>query len=132
MASGTTDQSLSYDEEAQLHHRINNDKDLEPGSTPENMPPNNPAPDGGIRAWFVAGGAASIFLCTLGLANSFGTFEQYYLSHQLKGDSASKVAWTGSLQSFLQFFAGMLGGPLFDRYGSMVCCPQLLFVRRLD
>ncbi|EAW23428.1 monocarboxylate permease [Aspergillus fischeri NRRL 181] len=122
--SGTTDQSPSYDEEPQLHHHISSDKDHEPENTPENMSTNNPAPDGGIRAWFVAGGAASIFLCTLGLANSFGTFEQYYLSHQLKGDSASKISWIGSLQSFLQFFAGMLGGPLFDRYGSMVIYPS--------
>ncbi|PKX89633.1 uncharacterized protein P174DRAFT_424814 [Aspergillus novofumigatus IBT 16806] len=123
MASGTTDQSLLYEEEPQLHHHIKSDKDHEPGNTPENMSANNPAPDGGIRAWFVAGGAASIFLCTLGVANSFGTFEQYYLSHQLKGDSASKISWIGSLQSFLQLFAGMLGGPLFDRYGSLVIYP---------
>jgi hypothetical protein len=92
--------------------------------TSEKEPPNAPgagsAPDGGVRAWLVAAGAASVFLCTLGLANSFGTFEEYYLTHQLKGNTASAISWIGSLQSFLQFFSGMLGGPLFDRFGAKV------------
>ncbi|KAJ0419388.1 major facilitator superfamily domain-containing protein [Aspergillus carlsbadensis] len=88
----------------------------------ENNP--NPAPDGGLRAWLVAGGAAAIFLSTLGLANSFGAFESYYLRHQLSNESESRIAWIGSLQSFLQFFSGMLGGPLFDRYGALVIYPS--------
>ncbi|GIJ84575.1 hypothetical protein Asppvi_003422 [Aspergillus pseudoviridinutans] len=124
MTSSTTDLSLSSHEGPQPHHHINSEKDHELRNTHVNAPGNNPAPDGGTRAWLVAGGAASIFLCSLGLANSFGTFEEYYLSHQLKGDSASKISWIGSLQSFLQFFAGMLGGPLFDRYGSIVIYPS--------
>lgn len=79
-----------------------------------------PAPEGGFRAWIVAASGACIFFSTLGFANSFGTFEQYYLSHQLQGSSASKVSWIGSLSAFLQFFAGMFGGPLFDRFGAKV------------
>lgn len=78
------------------------------------------APEGGTRAWLVAAGSASIFFSTLGFANSFGTFEEYYIDHELQGESASKIAWIGSLASFLQFFTGMLGGPLFDRYGEKV------------
>ncbi|KAI0126806.1 major facilitator superfamily domain-containing protein [Xylariales sp. AK1849] len=81
------------------------------------------APEGGSRAWIVASGGAAIFFCTLGFGNSFGAFEQYYSEHLLKGESASKISWIGSLASFLQFFAGMLGGPLFDRYGSKVVRP---------
>lgn len=73
-----------------------------------------------LRSVFVAVGAACIFFCTLGLSNSFGTFEEYYLTHQLSNQSPSAISWIGSLQSFLQFFAGMLGGPLFDHYGSLV------------
>lgn len=71
----------------------------------------------------VAAGASCIFFCTLGLSNSFGTFEEYYLQHQLSDQSPSAISWIGSLQSFLQFFAGMLGGPLFDHYGSLVKQP---------
>lgn len=73
-----------------------------------------------LRSFGVVAGAACIFFCTLGLSNSFGTFEEYYLTHQLSSESPSVISWIGSLQSFLQFFTGMLGGPLFDRYGSMV------------
>ena len=79
------------------------------------------APDGGLRAWLVTAGTACIFFSALGFSNSFGIFEEYYLSHQLKNESADKVAWIGSLAAFLQFATGALGGPLFDRYGAWVC-----------
>ncbi|XP_014554678.1 hypothetical protein COCVIDRAFT_39426 [Bipolaris victoriae FI3] len=82
-----------------------------------------PAPEGGRRAWIVAAGGGAIFFSTLGFANSFGTFEEYYLRHQLKGWSASDISWIGSLAIFLQFFAGMLSGPLFDRYGEKMIRP---------
>ncbi|KAK6822867.1 hypothetical protein PG987_014412 [Apiospora arundinis] len=81
------------------------------------------APEGGARAWLAAAGGASIFFSTLGFANSFGTFEEYYLTHQLQGESASKISWIGSLAVFIQFFVGMVAGPLFDRYGSKVVRP---------
>lgn len=78
------------------------------------------APDGGARAWLVAAGGASLFFCCLGFANSFGTFEEYYLSHQLRGQSPDNIAWTGSLAAFLQFATGAIAGSLFDRYGAWV------------
>ncbi|ORY71475.1 monocarboxylate permease-like protein [Pseudomassariella vexata] len=83
-----------------------------------------PAPEGGARAWLVAAGSGAIFFATLGFANSFGTFEQYYLTHQLRESSASSVSWIGSLAIFLQFFTGMLSGPLFDRYGAKIMWPS--------
>ncbi|KFY40156.1 hypothetical protein V494_03629 [Pseudogymnoascus sp. VKM F-4513 (FW-928)] len=82
-----------------------------------------PAPDGGARAWIVAAGGSAILFCCLGFANSFGTFEQYYLTHQLRGHSADKIAWIGSISAYLQFGAGMFGGPMFDRYGSRIMQP---------
>ncbi|OLN86697.1 Riboflavin transporter MCH5-like protein 1 [Colletotrichum chlorophyti] len=82
------------------------------------------APDGGLRAWMVASGAATIFFCTLGLSNTFGLFVEYYMTHQLQGQTASNISWIGSVQSFLQFFSGMLGGPLFDRYGVWIIYPS--------
>lgn len=103
---------------------LNTEKpDLQPPATEvehENEQHASEAPEGGTRAWLVAGGAASIFFCTLGFSNSFGTFEEYYITHQLQGESASRVSWIGSLGSFLPFFAGMVAGPLFDRYGEKV------------
>lgn len=79
-----------------------------------------PAPEGGLRAWLVAGGGATIFFCTLGFANSFGAFVEYYSTHQLSTESESKISWIGSLAAFLQFFTGMVSGPMFDRYGEKV------------
>jgi hypothetical protein len=103
---------------------LNTEKpDLQPPTTEvehENEQTISDAPEGGARAWLVAGGAASIFFCTLGFSNSFGTFEEYYITHQLQGESASKISWIGSLGAFLPFFAGMVAGPLFDRYGEKV------------
>ena len=78
------------------------------------------APDGGLRAWLVATGAAFIFFSALGYANSFGVFQEYYMTHQLREESPDKIAWIGSLSAFFQFAAGAVGGPLFDRYGAWV------------
>ncbi|KJZ70873.1 hypothetical protein HIM_09738 [Hirsutella minnesotensis 3608] len=89
----------------------------------------SPAPEGGVRAWLVAAGGAAIFFSTLGLSNSFGTFEEYYLSHQLTSESPSKVSWIGSLALFLQFSAGVVAGPAFDVFGSKAIHPfALLYV----
>ncbi|KAG8408339.1 hypothetical protein J3459_017944 [Metarhizium acridum] len=79
-----------------------------------------PAPDGGMEAWLVAGGGFCIFFCCLGFSNSFGILADYYIQNQLRGESAQKIAWIGSLSAFLQFLSGMVGGPLFDQFGSKV------------
>ncbi len=96
----------------------------------EKMPPASQnygeAPDGGTRAWLVAAGGSSIFFACLGFSNAFGTFQEYYLTHQLRGESPTDIAWIGSLAAFLQFASGMLGGPLFDRFGARVCHLRLL------
>ncbi|CCC07207.1 hypothetical protein SMACR_08588 [Sordaria macrospora] len=84
------------------------------------------APDGGVKAWLVAAGGSAIFFCCLGFANSFGTFEQYYLTHQLKQRSPDAIAWIGSLSVYMQFASGMLGGPLFDRFGAAVIRPAAI------
>ncbi|OTB04515.1 hypothetical protein M426DRAFT_58431 [Hypoxylon sp. CI-4A] len=81
------------------------------------------APDGGFRAWLVAVGACCVFFSALGFSNAFGVFEEYYLTHQLEGESADKIAWIGSLAVFLQFLSGNIGGPIFDRYGAWVLRP---------
>ncbi|KAB5523835.1 riboflavin transporter MCH5 [Coniochaeta sp. 2T2.1] len=82
-----------------------------------------PALDGGLRAWMVAAGTAGIYFCTMGYANSFGVFQAYYLSHQLQNETPDRIAWIGSLQNFLIFASGVIGGPLFDRFGAKVLYP---------
>ncbi len=82
-----------------------------------------PAPDGGARAWLAVAGAACIFFSCLGFMNSFGVFQAYYMTHQLRGQPSDNIAWIGSLTSFIQFAGGALTGPLFDRYGAWVIRP---------
>jgi MFS family permease len=47
--------------------------------------------------------------------------QEYYQAHQLSAESTSAISWIGSLQVFFLLAGGLVGGPLFDRYGSKVC-----------
>jgi MFS family permease len=51
--------------------------------------------------------------------------QEYYESHRLSGTSASAISWIGSLQIFFLFAGSLFGGPLFDRYGAVVCISLL-------
>lgn len=111
--------SLSSDLEKPPQGTAHPSKDTQDGTAPSPSPPNpDPAPDGGLRAWLVALGAASTTFACLGLTNSFGVFQSYYATHILRTSTPSAIAWIGSLSSFLQFALGALAGPLFDRYGA--------------
>ncbi|OGM42350.1 hypothetical protein ABOM_007909 [Aspergillus bombycis] len=86
-------------------------------------------PDGGSRAWSVAAGAAGLMFCAFGYVNSFGVYQEYYLLNQLSTRPPDDISWIGSLQVFFLFSGTLIGGPLFDRYGSVVLWPSaLLFV----
>ncbi|KAL1835868.1 hypothetical protein VTJ49DRAFT_5961 [Mycothermus thermophilus] len=82
-----------------------------------------PAPEGGLRAWLVVVGSACIFFSCLGFMNSFGVFQAYYMSHQLRHRSPDDIAWLGSLTMYIQFAGGVVAGPLFDRFGAWVIRP---------
>ncbi|KAJ9142962.1 Riboflavin transporter MCH5 [Pleurostoma richardsiae] len=92
----------------------------------ETATPAQDFPEGGLRAWMVAAGTGGILFCTLGYTNSFGVFQEYYMAHQLKHESSDRIAWIGSLQGFLIFASGAVGGPLFDRYGAKVIRPAAI------
>ncbi|KAM0561296.1 hypothetical protein ACHAPJ_003175 [Fusarium lateritium] len=93
-------------------------------STPQDeKPQDNDFPDGGTRAWLVAAGASSAFFCTLGYTNVFGIFQAYYMFNQMPERSADDIAWIGSIQAFLIFATGAVGGPLFDRFGAWLLRP---------
>ncbi|KAL6230885.1 hypothetical protein BDW75DRAFT_248293 [Aspergillus navahoensis] len=88
-----------------------------------------PFPDGGARAWTVALGAGGVLFCTFGYVNAFGVYQDYYITHQLSNYSASDIAWIGSVQTFFLFGSGLVGGPLFDRYGAKVIwAPAVLVI----
>ncbi|KAJ5782241.1 hypothetical protein N7457_004015 [Penicillium paradoxum] len=86
-------------------------------------------PDGGARAWSVAASAAGLMFCSFGYINAFGVYQEYYQYHQLANRTPDEISWLGSLQVFFLFAATLIGGPLFDRYGSKVVWPSsILFV----
>ncbi|RDW80164.1 hypothetical protein BP6252_04802 [Coleophoma cylindrospora] len=71
-----------------------------------------PPPDGGTRAWLqVFQGHLAIFN-TMGYINSYGLFEQYYVSNL--GLNSSDLAWPGSVQIFLFCLLATVSGRLFD------------------
>ncbi|KAK3356576.1 riboflavin transporter MCH5 [Lasiosphaeria hispida] len=89
-------------------------------SQPVNL---NVYPEGGLRAWLVAAGTAGVLFCTLGYSNSFGVFQAYYIRNQLRDYDPDDIAWIGAIQVFLVFALGIIGGPVFDRYGAWVIKP---------
>lgn len=65
-------------------------------------------PDGGLEAWLVVLGGWCALVCTFGLINSVGVFEQYYVSGPLKAYGQSTVSWILSALVFLQIFCGSI------------------------
>lgn len=101
-------------------HNYNNLQPMARKGDEEESTVQSEAPDGGSQAWLVAAGAGCAFFAGLGFANSFGVFQEYYMAHQLHHKSADDIAWIGSLNAFLQFIGGAVGGPLADRFGVAV------------
>ncbi|KAF8860861.1 MFS general substrate transporter [Acephala macrosclerotiorum] len=54
-------------------------------------------PDGGLRAWSVAVGAAGVLFCTFGYSNAFGVYQEYYQTHQLSHEFGAKVIWPAAI-----------------------------------
>ncbi|KAJ5202496.1 hypothetical protein N7449_004575 [Penicillium cf. viridicatum] len=83
-------------------------------------------PEGGLRAWSVVAGAFCISFCTFGYLNAYGVYQNYYSTHQLIEKSSSTIAWIGSVQTCLLLGGGIVGGPLFDKYGTKVIWPAAI------
>ena len=98
-------------------------------------------PEGGFRAWLVVSGSAASMFCTFGYLTGFGyvkgvwleiqlavlkiydrIYQQWYAENQLKSYTQSDISWIGSVQIFLTFAGGLVGGPVLDRYGIVVSC----------
>ncbi|KAH8728572.1 major facilitator superfamily domain-containing protein [Phaeosphaeriaceae sp. PMI808] len=101
-------------------------KSLEKQADPVDIAQFDPAPEGGTRAWLNATGGFCIFFGCLGFTSCFGVLQEYYSTHQLSDHSPDEIAWIGSVSSFLQFAGGILGGPVFDRYGAWILWPATI------
>ncbi|KAI0263412.1 MFS general substrate transporter, partial [Gloeopeniophorella convolvens] len=71
-------------------------------------------PDGGLQAWLVVLGAASVTFSTFGYVNAWGEFQDYYEDIVLRNKSPSTIAWIGSVQYSLVFLPALIVGRLFD------------------
>ncbi|OJJ49156.1 hypothetical protein ASPZODRAFT_59824 [Penicilliopsis zonata CBS 506.65] len=88
------------------------------GGPPGGGPPGRtPPPDGGRDAWLTVLGSFCGMFVSFGWINCIGVFQDYYESHQLKNLSPSTVAWIPSLETFMMFIGGPIGGTIFDYYG---------------
>ncbi|KAL4942557.1 hypothetical protein BDV06DRAFT_191903 [Aspergillus oleicola] len=67
-------------------------------------------------------GAFGAMLCTVGFANSFGVFEEYYIENQLADQSQSNISWIGALEVFFIFAGSIVTGPFLDIFG-----PEVMF-----
>ena len=72
------------------------------GALPEQL---HKFPEGGLKAHLTVLGAFIALACSFGQLSSFGTFQTWYLSHQLQHMPASTISWIGSLQLWIFFFS---------------------------
>ncbi|KAJ5727629.1 MFS monocarboxylate transporter [Penicillium malachiteum] len=97
----------------------------------ENVQKSPPSfPEGGTKGWLAVLACWCVMFNTFGYINAFGIYETYYQETFLKNETSSNIAWIGSLQTFFMFSAGLVSGPLMDRFGPrviMIPC-SMLFV----
>ncbi|KAH7918060.1 MFS general substrate transporter [Leucogyrophana mollusca] len=73
-------------------------------------------PEGGRAAWATALGALVFSkFCGFGYTTSFGVYQDFFVQHYLTNESASTIAWIGSLNAFLTVACSIVSGPLYDR-----------------
>ncbi|ODQ80759.1 hypothetical protein BABINDRAFT_160972 [Babjeviella inositovora NRRL Y-12698] len=77
-------------------------------------------PDGGREAWLVVLGSFVGVVFHFGLINSLGPIQTYISTHQLSDVAPSTIAWIFSIFLTTNFGFCLLGGTLFDYYGSRI------------
>ncbi|GAA5956198.1 hypothetical protein JCM3765_005487 [Sporobolomyces pararoseus] len=85
------------------------------GSEENEKSPVEEYPEGGLRAYLALAGSTLVLFCTFSISNSYGTFLNYYKSHQLVAYDTSKISWIGSSHLFITFGSAFLAGVLFDK-----------------
>ncbi|KAI1176576.1 putative MFS monocarboxylate transporter [Nemania sp. FL0916] len=119
MSSKSTSRKGSFDPNGLQLTDVNNSASssgAQSPTLPQSQPPTGPIPpNGGWLAWLQVLGSWCLSFNCWGMVNTYGVFQTYYLTHLLPNQSASNLAWIGSLQSFLLLFVGAITGPLYDR-----------------
>lgn len=65
-------------------------------------------------------GTALSYFITVGFANAFGVFQQYYVAHLLVPKTNFQIAWIGSFATFMLFAFAAPAGFLGDKFGPTV------------
>ncbi|KAG9313185.1 MFS general substrate transporter [Chiua virens] len=88
-----------------------------PGSPSEvsNSRSSDDFPEGGFAGWATALGAFLIQFSTYGYSISFGVYQDFYTQTYITNETASTIAWIGSVNAFLYEIVGLLAGRLYDR-----------------
>ncbi|KIP07467.1 hypothetical protein PHLGIDRAFT_118048 [Phlebiopsis gigantea 11061_1 CR5-6] len=71
-------------------------------------------PEGGLRGWLTVAGGSMVVMCTFGIVQSFGVFQDYYTRITLSEHTPSQISWIGSFQLFLLFAIALPSGRLYD------------------
>jgi hypothetical protein len=68
-------------------------------------PPASFSKDGGLDGWVTVFGAFWGLFASFGQVNTFGSYQAYYVKHQLINHSPSAISWIGSIQLCALFFS---------------------------
>ncbi|ORX70087.1 MFS general substrate transporter [Linderina pennispora] len=117
---GFVDECLSVDKQS-----INDSPGVEHSrSTPDeksDAPAGDPvieyAPADTGYAWVIVVCAGFCLMCTVGVVNAFGVFSTHYLNFIFPTESASNIAWIGTMLSLFMLGGSVTTGPLTDRFG---------------
>lgn len=77
-------------------------------------------PEGGVRAYTVLFGSFCGMVGSLAFLNSSGVLQSYLQEHILADVEPSTIGWIFSINSFVEFGALLVIGPIFDRVGARI------------
>ncbi|KAI0087793.1 major facilitator superfamily domain-containing protein [Irpex rosettiformis] len=103
---------------------------VSPKTEDPNTPPTVTYPEGGLRGWLTVIGGAMVCMCSFGVVQSFGVFQDYYTRITLNEHTASQISWIGSFKLCMVFFLGLPVGQLYDMgyFRVIICAGSLLYL----
>ncbi|KAI6821617.1 MFS monocarboxylate transporter [Hortaea werneckii] len=91
--------------------------DIDVATGPNSQASEQKQPELTLRSGLAGAGAALSYFTTVGFANAFGVFQDYYYSNVLRGHSNFQISWLGSFSMFALFAFAPPAGILADKYG---------------
>lgn len=99
---------------------INKERDTEKQLQTSSLPF---VPDGGLGAWLNCAAASVSFMCSFGIVNAYGVFQDYYKNDRLKNENESIIALIGAIQLFILYGTAPMVGKIFDSFGTRIIYP---------